>query len=68
MRKLLKNVDPSVSTTIFNIKLTKIKHGIKFICSKYDLYSKSDALPDVKSVTPYYEQLIKKYCPGELSW
>ncbi|XP_067034276.1 inositol oxygenase-like [Acropora muricata] len=36
--------------------------------NKYDLYSKSDALPDVKSVTPYYEQLIKKYCPGELSW
>ncbi|KAK2549755.1 Inositol oxygenase [Acropora cervicornis] len=36
--------------------------------NKYDLYSKSDALPDVESVTPYYERLIKKYCPGELNW
>lgn len=37
-------------------------------CSKYDLYSKSDAVPDVKALTPYYEELIAKYCPGELCW
>jgi len=36
--------------------------------NKYDLYSKSDAVPDVEAVTPYYEQLISKYCPGELCW
>ena len=39
-----------------------------FISSKYDLYSKSDAVPDVEAVTPYYEALIAKYCPGELCW
>lgn len=39
-----------------------------FISSKYDLYSKSDAVPDVEAVTPYYEVLIAKYCPGELCW
>lgn len=38
------------------------------ICSKFDLYSKSDSVPDVEAVSPYYEELIAKYCPGELSW
>ena len=38
------------------------------ICSKFDLYSKSDTVPDVEAVSPYYEELIAKYCPGELSW
>ena len=37
-------------------------------CSKFDLYSKSDSVPDVEAVSPYYEELIAKYCPGELSW
>ncbi|PFX28526.1 inositol oxygenase-like [Stylophora pistillata] len=36
--------------------------------NKFDLYSKSDAVPDVEAVTPYYEELIAKYCPGQLSW
>ena len=38
------------------------------ICSKFDLYSKADSVPDVEAVSPYYEELIAKYCPGELSW
>lgn len=36
--------------------------------NKFDLYSKSDSVPDVEAVSPYYEELIAKYCPGELSW
>lgn len=38
------------------------------ICSKFDLYSKSDTVPDVEAVSSYYEELIAKYCPGELCW
>lgn len=36
--------------------------------SKYDLYSKSDEVPDVKALRPYYESLIATFCPGELRW
>ncbi|XP_031570426.1 inositol oxygenase-like [Actinia tenebrosa] len=36
--------------------------------NKFDLYSKSDGLPDVDAIRPYYEGLIAKYCPGELQW
>lgn len=37
-------------------------------CSKFDLYSKADTVPDVKKLKPYYQKLIDKYIPGELSW
>ena len=36
--------------------------------SKFDLYSKSDKVPDPKALKPYYQSLIDKYCPGELEW
>jgi len=36
--------------------------------SKFDLYSKADTVPDVKKLKPYYQKLIDKYIPGELSW
>jgi len=36
--------------------------------NKFDLYSKSDSVPDVKAVTPYYQSLIDKYCPGLLEF
>ena len=45
-----------------------LKLSVTLIFSKYDLYSKSDEVPDVEAVTPYYEQLIAKYCPGVLNW
>jgi inositol oxygenase len=34
----------------------------------YDLYTKSDAPPNVKALRPYYEDLIRRYFPAELSW
>lgn len=34
----------------------------------YDLYTKSDAPPDVEALRPYYEELIRRYFPAELSW
>jgi inositol oxygenase len=34
----------------------------------YDLYSKSDAPPDVKRLRPYYEDLIGRYFPREIRW
>ena len=40
-----------------------------YFCSKFDLYSKSDTMPDMKALMPYYEGLIKKYIPKEkLQW
>ena len=39
-----------------------------FPCSKFDLYSKADELPDVEKLKPYYEGLIEKYIPGVLNW
>ena len=37
-------------------------------CSKFDLYSKSDAVPDVKKLRPYYQSLIDKFLPGTLEF
>jgi inositol oxygenase len=34
----------------------------------YDLYTKSDAPPDVAALRPYYTDLIGRYFPSELSW
>jgi len=34
----------------------------------YDLYSKSDAPPNVSELKPYYMSLINKYFPEELDW
>jgi inositol oxygenase len=34
----------------------------------YDLYSKSDAPPDVDTLRPYYDDLIAEYFPAEVNW
>jgi inositol oxygenase len=34
----------------------------------YDLYSKSDAAPDVAALRPYYQGLIDKYLPSRIVW
>jgi len=34
----------------------------------HDLYSKSEVLPDVEKLKPYYQSLIDKYMPGKLQW
>lgn len=36
--------------------------------SKYDLYTKSEKIPDIEALWPYYEKLIDKYLPGVLEW
>ncbi|XP_072418846.1 inositol oxygenase [Chiloscyllium punctatum] len=36
--------------------------------NKFDLYTKCDDLPNVKTLQPYYQKLIDKYCPGKLRW
>ena len=36
--------------------------------NQFDLYSKADERPDLKTLWPYYQSLIDKYCPGKLSW
>ncbi|XP_053318759.1 inositol oxygenase [Spea bombifrons] len=36
--------------------------------NKFDLYTKTEDLPDVETLQPYYQGLIDKYCPGILSW
>jgi inositol oxygenase len=34
----------------------------------YDLYSKGHERPDVKALTPYYQDLIAEFFPATLSW
>lgn len=41
---------------------------VSFVCSKFDLYSKADGLPEVEDLKDYYQKLIDKYIPGELCW
>ncbi|KAG7206981.1 hypothetical protein KM043_000872 [Ampulex compressa] len=36
--------------------------------NKHDLYTKSNAIPDIEQLWPYYEKLIDKYIPGVLEW
>ncbi|XP_078533997.1 inositol oxygenase-like [Lissotriton helveticus] len=36
--------------------------------NKFDLYTKTEDMPDVENLRPYYQSLIDKYCPGILSW
>lgn len=36
--------------------------------NKYDLYTKSEVMPDIEALWPYYEGLIDKYMPGVLEW
>ena len=43
-----------------------MKHVLEF--NKYDLYTKSAAIPDIEALWPYYEKLIEKYIPGVLEW
>lgn len=34
--------------------------------NSYDLYSKSEDIPDVEALKPYYQSLIDKYIPGKI--
>ena len=36
--------------------------------NRFDLYSKGDARPDVKGLTPYYKDLIDEFVPGTFRW
>ncbi|XP_033627598.1 inositol oxygenase-like [Asterias rubens] len=36
--------------------------------NQFDLYSKSDKLPDIKALMPYYQSLVDKYIPGTLKF
>ena len=36
--------------------------------NSYDLYSKEDGVCDIESLKPYYEELMDKYLPGDISF
>jgi inositol oxygenase len=36
--------------------------------SQFDLYSKSDAEPDIPALLPVYERLVNTYFPTPLRW
>ncbi|KAI4455093.1 myoinositol oxygenase [Holotrichia oblita] len=38
------------------------------IFNQYDLYTKSEKIPNIEELWPYYESLIEKYLPGVLEW
>ena len=39
---------------------------VKF--NPYDLYSKSDARPNLKELKPFYDDLVSEYFPAKISW
>ncbi|XP_067132480.1 inositol oxygenase-like [Centruroides vittatus] len=49
-----------------NKDITMLKWVQEF--NKFDLYSKSQEIPDVEALTPYYQSLIDKYIPGLVKW
>jgi len=34
--------------------------------NQFDLYTKSDDLPDIDALMPYYQSLVDKYMPGKV--
>jgi inositol oxygenase len=36
--------------------------------NNYDLYTKSDAPPNVDELRPFYEELINEFFPAEIEW
>ena len=36
--------------------------------NKFDLYTKSETVPDIDELTPYYQKLIDKYVPGDVAF
>ncbi|KAK4336646.1 hypothetical protein RND71_044052 [Anisodus tanguticus] len=50
-----------------NEKDDKMLQWVKLF-NKYDLYTKSHDEPDIEKLMPYYQSLIDKYIPGEISW
>lgn len=36
--------------------------------NKFDLYTKTENVPDIDELTPYYQKLIDKYIPGEVAF
>ncbi|XP_071946469.1 inositol oxygenase-like [Antedon mediterranea] len=36
--------------------------------NQFDLYSKSEELPDIEALKPYYQSLIDHYFPGKIKW
>jgi inositol oxygenase len=36
--------------------------------NQFDLYTKSDNLPDIEALLPYYQSLIDKYIPGNVAF
>lgn len=36
--------------------------------NKFDLYTKQEDVPNVEELRPYYQGLVDKYCPGEISF
>lgn len=45
----------------------KMFHWVKEF-NQYDLYSKSNAKPDVKALRPYYEELVSEFLPEKIHW
>jgi inositol oxygenase len=49
------------------------EHDHKFLAAvrafnPYDLYSKSDDMPSVEKLKPYYQGLIAKFFPEIIEW
>ncbi len=54
-------------TRLMNEKDRRLMPLVKTF-SSYDLYSKGDDAPDVAALRPYYESLINRFFPEEITW
>ena len=48
----------------------KDRENLKWVraFNPYDLYTKSQARPDVEKLRPFYEDLIGEYFPEKIAW
>jgi inositol oxygenase len=54
-------------TDFMNNEDQELMQYVKLFC-KYDLYSKTATLPDIKSLMPYYQELVKEFLPDQIDW
>ena len=50
------------------ISLDANESFVACLCSKFDLYSKADSLPDKEALRPYYQSLVDQFVPGKIKF
>lgn len=65
--RILRNGFFCLSEYFFVNNIFFINFNLVFF-SRYDLYTKSEKIPDIEKLWPYYQSLIDKYLPGDIEF